>query len=98
LDDYKRKQIVSNSPLFYKYDNEIDRESAYEMLLQRNNREIEQMKLEKERLELEKLRAKTTKKSNRITPVERVTNSAMSAIGREIGRSLIRGVLGSLRR
>lgn len=50
---------------------------------------------EKEQKELERLR---NKKSSRLTPVDRVTNSAMSAIGREIGRSLIRGILGSLKR
>lgn len=106
IDDYLRKQIITSSPLYYKYDKEIDRESAYEMLIKRNEREMEELKLQKERLELEKIKAKEAKeleklrnkKSNRLTPVERVTNSAMSAIGREIGRSLIRGVLGSLRR
>ncbi|WP_312812070.1 helicase HerA-like domain-containing protein [Sedimentibacter sp.] len=106
IDDYLRKQTITSSPLYYKYDKEIDRESAYEMLIKRNEREMEELKLQKERLELEKIKAKEAKeleklrnkKSNRLTPVERVTNSAMSAIGREIGRSLIRGVLGSLRR
>ncbi len=106
IDDYLRKQIITSSPLYYKYDKEIDRESAYEMLIKRNESEMEELKLQKERLELEKIKAKEAKeleklrnkKSNRLTPVERVTNSAMSAIGREIGRSLIRGVLGSLRR
>lgn len=99
IDDYLRKQIITGSSLYYKYNQEIDRESAYEILIKRNEREIEEMKLEKERLELEKMKAKEAKKSSsRMTPVERVTSSAMSAIGREIGRSLIRGVLGSLKR
>lgn len=98
IEDYTRKQIVSNSSLNYKYSQEIDRESAYEMLIKRNERELEELKLQKERLEIEKMRAKEAKRSSRMTPVERVTNSAMSAIGREIGRTLIRGVLGSLRR
>ncbi len=45
--------------------------------------------------ELEKLKKKA---SSKLTPADRVANSAMSAIGREVGRSLIRGILGSLKR
>ena len=48
---------------------------------------------EKQEKELERSKKKA---SSKLTPVDRVTNSAMSAIGREVGRSLIRGILGSL--
>lgn len=34
--------------------------------------------------------------SNRLSPVDRLTNSAFSAVGREIGRRITRGVLGNL--
>lgn len=113
IDDDIRKQIISNSLLFNKYSKTIDSESAYEMLTEKGQREIEKQKikeenqrLEKERLAEEKAREKEqkeleklrNKKSSRLSPVDRVTNSAMSAIGREIGRSLIRGILGSLKR
>lgn len=50
---------------------------------------------EKQEKELERSKKKA---SSKLTPVDRVTNSAMSAIGREVGRSLIRGILGSLKR
>lgn len=110
IDDDLRKQIISSSLLFNKYNRTIDSESAYEMLTEKNQQDLEEQKrqeekqrLEKERLEQEKAREKELKKlknrkSSRLTPVDRVTNSAMSAIGREIGRSLIRGILGSLKR
>lgn len=52
---------------------------------------------EKERQERELEKAKK-KASSKLTPVDRVANSAMSAIGREVGRSLIRGVLGTFKR
>ncbi len=52
---------------------------------------------ERERQERELEKAKK-KASSKLTPVDRVANSAMSAIGREVGRSLIRGILGSLKR
>lgn len=55
----------------------------------------EERERERQRKELEKTMKKST---NRLTSVERVTNSAMSAIGREVGRSLIRGILGTLKK
>lgn len=117
IDDDLRKQVIDNSSLNIKYNRVIDNESAYEMLIEKNKKEIEEQQAEKERLELEKLQAKELKEqeklkdkeqkelerlrkkaSSKTTPVDRVANSAMSAIGREIGRSLIRGILGSLKR
>lgn len=112
-----RNQIISSSSLYNKYNKKIDSESAYEMLIEKNAKELQEVIEEKERLEKEKriekekleqekriekeqkeLEKLRKKKSNKITTVERATNSAVSAIGREIGRSLIRGILGSLKR
>lgn len=113
IDDDLREQIIEGSLLYSKYSRIIDSESAYEILTKRYEQELEEQKrleeekqLAKERLEEERQRAKEqkeleklrSKKSSRVTPVDRVANSAMSAIGREIGRSLIRGILGSLKR
>ncbi len=113
IDDMLRNQIIVSSPVYRKYFKEIDRISAYEMIkeqtgkreqeklseIERQQEEKRLQKEEKERekqaKELEKARKKT---SSKMTAVDRVTNSAMSSIGREIGRSLIRGVLGSLKR
>ena len=55
----------------------------------------EEKEREKQERELQRSQKKT---SSRLTPVERVANSAMHAIGREVGRSLIRGILGTLKR
>lgn len=107
IDDSLRNQIIASSLLYKKYNKEIDRESAYEIIRGKTEQQLEKDREEKERIEKEKIREKEAKerdkkssgrKSNRLTPTERVANSAMSAIGREIGRSLIRGILGSLKR
>ncbi len=106
VDDTLRRQIIEGSLLYYKYNRTEDRESAFEVLneqkiIAQKDAEKEKVMLEeakrreKEQKELEKLR---NKKASRTTPVERVANSAMNTIGREIGRSLIRGILGSLKR
>jgi hypothetical protein len=36
--------------------------------------------------------------NNRQTPMEKATNAVFSTIGREVGRTLIRGILGSLKK
>ncbi len=66
--------------------------------------EKERLKLEKEKekLEREKEKLASKKKSTssgrkRTTAVERTVNSAASAVGREIGKKLIRGIFGTLK-
>ena len=75
LAEEKRNAIIANSPMFYKYENSIDRESAYEIIskkydeisksleeAQKLKEQEDQAKLqEKERIALEKLQAKERK-------------------------------------
>ena len=95
INDSLRNQIIASSSVYKKYNKEIDRKSAYE-IIQEKTEELEKDREEKEAKERDKKSA--VRKSNRLTPTERVANSAMSAIGRDVGRSLIRGILGSLKR
>lgn len=75
------------------------KEDEKKLKLEEKERERQQKELEKEReKQLKELEQAKKKASSKLTPTERVTNSAMSAIGRELGRSLMRGVLGSLKR
>jgi len=78
----EREAILKSSSLLQAYEKSVDRESAYEKLKQR----AEQTVPEK------------TKAPGRQPPslVEAMTKSAAHAIGSQLGRSLIRGVLGSL--
>lgn len=62
---------------------------------QEKRRKSETKEREKQERELERAKKKA---SSKLTPMDRVANSAMSAIGREVGRSLIRGILGGLKR
>lgn len=111
IDDSLRRQIITGSPMRNKYEREIDRLSAYEMLQERTEREQRRLEDERELMEKQKRwqeeekrssNSKNTQpkstRSNKTTPLEKVANSAMSSIGREIGRSLIRGILGSLKK
>ncbi|WP_312833039.1 helicase HerA-like domain-containing protein [Sedimentibacter saalensis] len=108
IDDLLRNQIIKGSKLYSKYSEEVDRKSAFEVIREEKRIQQEYIDSEKERIEKQKIREqkekeekkyqKNIKKSNRMTPTEKAANSAMSAIGREIGKSLIRGILGSLKR
>ena len=130
IDDYSLRAAYQEHPLYDKYAEALDRESAYELIeAEIADREAEAAREEAERLEAEakaleekeaakaakeaakeaeKLRKEAEKeaekakapkrKSSRMTPLERLTNSAFSAVGRELGRSFTRGILGNLRR
>lgn len=106
IDASERNRIINSSLMKGKYEREIDRESAYELLIAQAKKaetaalkEQEELQKQKEQDQRKKETAKkSTRSSSRMTPLERMSNSAMSSIGREIGRSLIRGLLGSLKR
>jgi DNA helicase HerA-like ATPase len=109
IDDVLRNQIISGSKLYSKYSKEVDRRSAFEDIREETKRQQEYLESENERIEketvrkqqekeIEKYQKSKSKKSTRMTPTQKAANSAMSAIGREIGKSLIRGILGSLKR
>lgn len=106
LSDAEYKNLVEASNLYLKYKDPIDRESAYEVLLERIEREKiqeERDKLEEERLkeierrekELEKERKSTRKQKSYI---DKGIDSMLGTITRSIGREIARGLLGSMKK
>jgi len=116
-DDEDIEKVMKSSPMGDKYDEETDRESAYEILMERaekadKKKEEEEAKIqetleekerEKERAAAEKERAR--KEKERAAKRKAFANSAMgksiksagTTFGRELGKSLVRGILGSLK-
>jgi len=107
LSDEERAQVRSRSPVGAKYDQTLDRESAYEMLKAqakkaaleaREAREAEEA--EQARVAKEKAAAKASKKSSRgsrrQSAGEAFLKSTVRTIGTTLGRELSRGLLGSL--
>ena len=94
----ERKEQISRSPYGNRYDKTVDRESAYEMLTQR----AEKAALTEETVALEKNNSTPTKKrkasrsSKRQSTTEAFIKSAARSVGSQIGRRLVRGILGSL--
>lgn len=106
MDDPTRVYLIQKDPLKKKYGEPLDRESAYEKLEgARKPSEVQEEKpVEEDKVKSVKKASKskeTIKKarsySNKTT-AERTIDSAMTTIGRELSRQLVRGILGSLKR
>lgn len=84
------KVLIENSRLFYKYDETIDRESAYELLNEKIEKINEQEGVEERKKAAEKKSGYSAKRrtSTRMNPILKVVTSA----------TFIRGVLGILKR
>ena len=87
--------ILGKSKLVKKYNEEIDRESAYEIL----NEKIEAFQKEEHQEELKKQKKKASKSRGRkekSTFEKIVNNTTTRQIGRTVARELTRGLLGVL--
>jgi len=89
LTEDERRQHISRSPLDGRYDSPLDRESAFEMLKER----ADKLLIETQQA---KVNTKASKTSKRQSPMEAFMKSAARAIGSQIGRRVIRGILGSI--
>lgn len=106
LSDEAYGTLVASSPLYAKYREAIDRESAYEVLLERIEREkseAEQEKLEAERqkeLEAQRKESERAQKARRSqkTAIDKGIDSMLGTISRSIGREIARGLLGSMKK
>ncbi len=95
LSDQERRQRIERSPLQGRYDDALDRESAYELLKERAKEIQEQEEEEAERRQAEKA-SRPARGRRRQTTGEALVKSAARAIGSQVGRQIIRGLMGSL--
>lgn len=98
-DEGKKRICFEGSPLANIYDKTIDRESAFEVLQKRAQEKIAEQTKQEEALKNEKaVKASKPRKSNRQSVGEAFAKSMIRTIGNQIGREIMRGVLGSLKR
>ena len=93
ISNEQRNELVSRSPYQGQYEQLIDRESAYEQLKKRAEQEVQDAA---ESTANKRIDAKPARRSNRQTATEAMIKSAARSIGSQIGRQLIRGIMGSL--
>jgi DNA helicase HerA-like ATPase len=103
LDPRARQELIKRSPLYSRYAQELDRESAFELLRQRARQKEEQelqMELaaeqEKQRKEAEKASQKRSRGRPRQSFAEAMMKSALRSVGSTLGRRIARGILGSI--
>lgn len=90
--------LIAGSRLVGKYNQEIDRESAYELLTDKIaefEEEERQLELQKQREKEEKARSRSTGRRRRQKePTSMLEEIANSSVGRTVARELTRGILG----
>ena len=107
ITEEQRHAVMEKSELGAKYDQQIDRESAYEHFEALREEEVKQAAEEKEtakeretaKQEKTKKTTATKKKTTSKTEkaLSKATSSAMNIIGREVGKKIVRGLFGSIK-
>jgi DNA double-strand break repair helicase HerA and related ATPase len=95
----ERRSAITASPLAGRYDQGVDRESAYEVLTRRADQRLAQPETAQRPTEAADEAAAPSGwagRSRRQTPMEAMLSSAARSIGSQIGRQIVRGLLGSL--
>jgi DNA helicase HerA-like ATPase len=92
IDMTERRALMEGSLVRGIYDAPLDRASAYEILKQR----AEQAAAAEAAAAREIRTPPTRRPSSRQTPFEAFAKSALRSVGTQLGRSLVRGILGSL--
>jgi DNA helicase HerA-like ATPase len=90
----QRAEMMERSPFHGRYDEGVDRESAYEMLKQKAERQ-NQEKLEEQEEKKEK-KAASGSSRQRQSVAEALLKNAARSIGTTVGRQIVRGIMGSL--
>lgn len=104
LTEKERRDVINMSPVAGQYDKSVDRESAYEILTKRAAEKAKAEEEEREREEAEKKRLKgsrargRTRRSSRQSVGEAAIKSVTRSVASSLGRALVRGILGSLKR
>ena len=93
------KDIVSHSPLVRKYNKDIDRDSAYEILekkMQAAEARAHQEEMEKQREKASRSGGSRSRRKQKSMFEEIMSNTTTRQIGRTVARELTRGLLGVL--
>ncbi len=90
LSPEQRREVMSRSPVGGLYDTVMDRDSAFEVLARR----AQERELDEERMKADA----PVRRSTRQTPAEAAMTSFARSVANQLGRSLVRGMLGSLSR
>jgi DNA helicase HerA-like ATPase len=92
----ERQTIIQQSLLGSRYDQSIDRKSAYESLKERADKAVAEDAKQTGTAAREKTRSGGNRGSNRQGVMEAMIKSVVRSIGSSLGRQISRGILGSI--
>lgn len=112
ITDEQRHSLIRNSRFYGRYDKAFDRESAYEVLVEQQQREekiaqeeaeAEEKRKAKEAREKEREKASksssrksSSKKSTTRKAIEKTINTTATTFGRQLGNQIFRSILGGI--
>jgi len=92
----ERRAIIQQSLLGSRYDQAIDRKSAYETLKERADKAVAEVAQQPRTAARGKARSGSSRGSNRQGVMEAMIKSVVRSIGSSLGRQISRGILGSI--
>ncbi|MEL7148868.1 MAG: helicase HerA-like domain-containing protein, partial [Bacteroidota bacterium] len=102
ITDKEKDALLAGSELIKKYNKEIDRDSAYEMLNKKIDRAVEAQEREEAKKAKSKASSRTSssrsKRSQKSTLEQIMSNTTTRQIARTVFRELTRGLLGILKK
>lgn len=99
IDESDVKEIIKNSAIFGKYEKAVDRESAFEILKEKaEKRKKAEAELQKHeaKYDYDAPRRKTRKKKSSKGLGYWAYKTANSRVGKQLGREIVRGILGGI--
>ena len=95
----KINELTRSCPLYSKYGQTIDRESAYEVLEKQKKQQAAPPAAPQQKQPAKAPQAAKPKTSaSNKSLINKAASSAMNTVGREVGKALIRGLLGSMKK
>ncbi len=103
IDDERRKAEIHADDMYGVYEEAVDNESAYELINSAAEQEEEEKRKAEEEKEKQKEKEKEKKEKEKATQKKKseaakIASSTMNTIGREVGKSISRGLLGTLKK
>lgn len=96
IDESVKKDLIDNAPLNETYKETFNRESAYEMLQNKIEKQPEEEQKTKKSQSNKK--ETTSKKKEKPSQFQKETSKFLSTVGRQIGREIVRNIFGTKRR
>lgn len=97
LDPNARKALLSASAIAGRYEQVVDRLSAYEIIQDENAAKEQQQASEaRKKQSARRTSGGTSSRRTAASPLERMARSAATSIGRQLAQELVRGIMGTL--